>query len=133
MGVCQDVVKRIQKAEHERRTRSNSHGISCCKEELQDEGAKAARDEAGEAGGTGQERYDSEGNGRHYATPGCECIDAIEAATKGRDGYEGYLIGQCMKYLWRFRRKNQEDPALDLTKASWYLSRLIKYAERKDA
>ena len=40
----------------------------------------------------------------HYNQRGTECIDAIEAATG--DGYEYYLQGNIMKYVWRYRYKN---------------------------
>ena len=56
----------------------------------------------------------------HYNQRGIECIDAIEAATG--DGYEYYLQGNIIKYLWRYRYKNGVE---DLKKAQWYLSRLI--------
>ena len=40
----------------------------------------------------------------HYNQSGIECIDAIQAATG--DGYEYYLQGNILKYLWRYRYKN---------------------------
>ena len=62
----------------------------------------------------------------HYNQAGIECIDAIRAATG--DGYEYYLQGNIIKYLWRYRYKNGVQ---DLEKAQWYLSKLIeeKYDE----
>ena len=57
----------------------------------------------------------------HYNQAGIECIDAIEAATG--DGFEYYLQGNIMKYLWRYRYKNKTE---DLLKAQWYLSKLIE-------
>ena len=57
----------------------------------------------------------------HYNQAGIECIDAIEAATG--DGYEYYLQGNIMKYLWRYRYKNGVE---DLKKAQWYLEKLIE-------
>ena len=57
----------------------------------------------------------------HYNKAGVECIDAIAAATG--DGYEYYLQGNIMKYLWRYRYKNGTE---DLKKAQWYLSKLIE-------
>lgn len=57
----------------------------------------------------------------HYNQAGIECIDAIEAATSG--GYEYYLQGNIIKYIWRYRYKNGVE---DLEKAHWYLERLIK-------
>ena len=45
---------------------------------------------------------------------------AIRAMTD--DGYEYYLQGNIMKYLWRYRYKNGVE---DLKKAQWYLNELI--------
>ncbi|HAI20189.1 MAG TPA: hypothetical protein DCM10_20605, partial [Xanthomarina gelatinilytica] len=39
-------------------------------------------------------------NPPHYNTAGIECIDAIQAMTD--IGYEYYLQGNIMKYLWRY-------------------------------
>ena len=60
----------------------------------------------------------------HYNKAGIECIEAIRAATG--DGYEYYLQGNIMKYLWRYRYKNGTE---DLEKAQWYLSKLIEEVE----
>ena len=60
----------------------------------------------------------------HYNKAGVECIDAIAAATG--DGYEYYLQGNIMKYLWRYRYKNGTE---DLKKAQWYLAKLIEEVE----
>lgn len=57
----------------------------------------------------------------HYNQAGIECIDAIEAATG--NGFEYYLQGNIMKYLWRYRYKNKTE---DLRKARWYLDKLIE-------
>ena len=56
----------------------------------------------------------------HYNQKGIECIDAIEAATD--KGFEYYLQGNIIKYLWRYRYKNGAE---DLKKAQWYLEKLI--------
>ncbi len=39
----------------------------------------------------------------HYKVDDIECIDAIRAST--REGYEFYLQGVILKYLWRYRYK----------------------------
>ena len=57
----------------------------------------------------------------HYNQAGIECLDAIAAATG--DGYEYYLQGNIIKYLWRYRYKNGVE---DLKKAQFYLNRLIE-------
>ena len=60
----------------------------------------------------------------HYNKAGIECIDAIKAMTD--DGFEYYLQGNIMKYLWRYRYKNGAE---DLKKAQWYLTELINVIE----
>lgn len=63
-------------------------------------------------------------NPPHYNKSGIECIDAIAAATE--DGYEYYLQGNIIKYMWRYRYKNGTE---DLNKAKWYLEKLIEEVE----
>lgn len=64
----------------------------------------------------------------HYKQGDVECIEAIKSATG--DGYQGYLQGNIMKYIWRYRAKGQR--LNDLRKAEWYLKELIinEYAEQ---
>jgi len=62
----------------------------------------------------------------HYNQAGIECIDAIQAATD--EGYEYYLQGNIIKYLWRYRYKNGVE---DLKKAQWYLQKLIEETENE--
>jgi len=62
----------------------------------------------------------------HYNQAGVECIEAIKAATD--DGYEYYLQGNIIKYLWRYRYKNGIQ---DLEKAQWYLNKLIETLEEE--
>ena len=64
----------------------------------------------------------------HYKQGDVECIEAIKSATG--DGYQGYLQGNIMKYIWRYRAKGQR--LNDLRKAEWYLKDLIvnEYAEQ---
>ena len=57
----------------------------------------------------------------HYNQYSIECIDAIQAATT--DGFEFYLQGNILKYLWRYKYKNGIE---DLNKAQWYLNKLIE-------
>lgn len=60
----------------------------------------------------------------HYNKGLVECIDAIQSATD--DGFEYYLQGNIIKYLWRYRHKNGVE---DLRKAKWYLNKLIEIKE----
>jgi hypothetical protein len=60
-------------------------------------------------------------NPPHYNQHGIECLDAIQAATG--EGYQYYLQGNILKYLWRYRYKNGKE---DLQKALFYLQRMIE-------
>lgn len=62
----------------------------------------------------------------HYTQGGIECIDAIRASMTVEE-YAGYLKGQVIKYIWRYRHKGK--PAEDLKKARFYLDRLIEQTE----
>ena len=62
----------------------------------------------------------------HYNQAGIECVDAIAAATG--DGFQYYLQGNIIKYLWRYRYKNGIQ---DLEKAQWYLNKLIETLEKE--
>ena len=57
----------------------------------------------------------------HYNSGNIECIDAIKAVSS-KEEFEGYLRANVLKYIWRFRYK---DNIKDLQKAKWYLDRLI--------
>ena len=65
----------------------------------------------------------------HYKQGDVECIEAIKAATG--DGYQGYLQGNVMKYIWRYRAKGQA--INDLKKAEWYLKELIVDEQKRQA
>lgn len=62
-------------------------------------------------------------NPRHYTGGAIECIDAIAEATRDLNGAEAFCVGNAMKYLWRFDKKNGSE---DLNKAKWYIDRLIQ-------
>lgn len=66
----------------------------------------------------------------HYTQGGIECIDAIESAVGKLQGFEGYLTGNILKYLWRWKSKNGLE---DLRKAQWYLDMLIREVEPSEA
>ena len=57
----------------------------------------------------------------HYTQGGVECIQAIRASMAPNE-YRGYLKGNCLKYLWRYDKKNGVE---DLKKAQVYLGWLI--------
>ena len=68
--------------------------------------------------------YDTVNRPEHYNTGGMECIDAI-CGMLTHDEYIGYLRGNAMKYMWRFRYKGK--PIEDLRKARWYEERMMNY------
>lgn len=57
----------------------------------------------------------------HYTSGDIECIDAIKAQMSA-DEFAGYLRGNVVKYMWRYRDKGG---VKSLEKARWYLERLI--------
>lgn len=73
-----------------------------------------------------KEKADNVNNPPHYNKAGIECIEAIAAATG--DGFQYYLQGNIIKYLWRYRYKNGIQ---DLEKAQWYLNKLIETLEEE--
>lgn len=54
----------------------------------------------------------------HYNKGGIECIDAIKASMSSEE-FQGYLKGNVMKYIWRWRHKGKEK---DLEKARVYVT-----------
>ena len=61
-------------------------------------------------------------NPNHYKTDdGIECIDALRAML-GRERFEGFLQGNVLKYVWRFKDKGGKE---DLEKAKIYMQWLI--------
>jgi hypothetical protein len=60
----------------------------------------------------------------HYLQGKIECIDYI------LDQDFGYLAGQIIKYVTRYRHKGT--PVADLKKAQFYLNRLIEDLERDE-
>lgn len=67
-------------------------------------------------------------NPKHYRRGTVECIDAISSAVIGLEGVDAMLVGNTMKYLWRFKDKNGVE---DLRKAKWYLDRLIQEQDKR--
>ena len=61
-------------------------------------------------------------NPMHYKVGGIETIDYIRSKMTP-EAFEGYLQGNVIKYISRYRNKNGLE---DLHKAEWYLTRLIK-------
>jgi hypothetical protein len=61
----------------------------------------------------------------HYNQNSVETIDLIQESM-GIEEFKGYLKGNIIKYISRYRYKEKENPEKDLLKAKWYLERLIK-------
>jgi len=64
----------------------------------------------------------------HYTQGEVECIDAIESATIGLVGIIAVCVGNVIKYVWRFARKNGIE---DLDKADYYLQKLRQKVRNK--
>ena len=65
----------------------------------------------------------------HYTDGGIETIDFIRAKLSS-EAFEGYCIGNVLKYLSRYNKKNTSGVE-DLQKAEVYLKWAIKEAEDK--
>jgi hypothetical protein len=73
---------------------------------------------------------DDVNNPEHYNKTRKETIETIEDSMLG-DEFEGYLKGNILKYVTRYRFKHEEDPLKDLCKARWYLNKLIEVVDAK--
>ncbi len=84
---------------------------------------------------TERDQGDPVNHPKHYTKGSIECIDAIEASMT-KEGFTGYLKGNVIKYMWRYKNKN--NPVEDLEKAIWYLQKLhsvvfkIEYASEEE-
>lgn len=68
--------------------------------------------------------YDTVNHPKHYTHGRYETIDIIADMCNSSDlsPFGGYLLGNIIKYLSRFKHKNGLE---DLKKARWYLDKLI--------
>lgn len=72
---------------------------------------------------------DSVNHPSHYTKGGIECIDCIESVISSvSDPVQAFLVGQVVKYLYRYTMKNGLE---DLRKAQWYLNRLVAKVGKK--
>ena len=67
--------------------------------------------------------HDNVNSPSHYRYGKKETIDVIQDCMTD-DEYHGYLKGNVLKYVSRYKFKGE--PLEDLEKAQWYLNRLIK-------
>ena len=65
----------------------------------------------------------------HYNQYGKEGKKAIKDV-QSQSEFCGYLKGNAMKYLWRYRYKGKQKE--DLEKSQWYLSLLIEEIEEAE-
>lgn len=65
----------------------------------------------------------------HYTSGGIETIDYMRAKMTDEQ-FEGYLLGNILKYTSRYRQKNGVQ---DVRKAEQYIKRLINHLERSRA
>ena len=66
---------------------------------------------------------DNVNNPSHYTQKNIEAIRDIEASMSSEE-FQGYLKGNTLKYIWRYRYKTH--PVEDLEKAQYHLNLLIK-------
>lgn len=72
--------------------------------------------------------HDAVDHPSHYTQGSYETIDIIEDSLSA-EGFEGYCVGNILKYVSRYRHKGGVE---DLKKARWYLNRIIERTEDFD-
>ena len=67
----------------------------------------------------------------HYTQGEIECIEAIKYINDKlhTEGYEGYCLGNFIKYIWRCNFKNGWE---DIDKAIFYLNELLTEQRKND-
>ena len=68
---------------------------------------------------------------KHYTQGEIECIEAIKYINNKlhTEGYEGYCLGNFIKYIWRCNYKNGWE---DIDKAIFYLNELLTEQVKDD-
>ena len=74
-----------------------------------------------------RKKVDNVNHPNHYLG-NVEVIDYIEDKLT-TDQFEGYLVGNVIKYISRYQKKNGIE---DLQKGRWYLDKLIKVMEENN-
>lgn len=64
----------------------------------------------------------------HYTSTKYETITIIQDKLTA-EAFEGFCIGNVMKYVTRYKQKNGTE---DLKKARWYLDKIISVQEGSD-
>jgi len=68
----------------------------------------------------------------HYTDGKYEVIDIIEDQL-GKERFEGFCLGNTIKYICRAGKKDPTKKIEDLKKAKWYLNHLIEKKEKEEA
>ena len=71
------------------------------------------------------EKEDVVNHPKHYTQGEIECIEVIKYINNKlhMEGYEGYCLGNFIKYIWRCNFKNGWE---DINKAIFYLDKLLE-------
>ncbi|MFA5166626.1 MAG: DUF3310 domain-containing protein [Candidatus Paceibacterota bacterium] len=70
------------------------------------------------------EKQETVNHPSHYnQVPGIECIDVVK--------HFDFIIGSCIKYLWRAGHKFNTTKLEDLKKAKWYIEYAIAQEEKQ--
>lgn len=69
-----------------------------------------------------QPEIDLVNNPPHYKQGDIECIDSIKSSLTEEE-YRGFLKGTAIAYIWREKHKGGDQ---DISKAMWYLNKLVK-------
>ena len=77
-----------------------------------------------------ERKHDNVNSPSHYKHGKKETIEVIQDCMTD-DEYHGYLKGNVLKYVSRYKFKGE--PLQDLEKANWYLGRLIMEVKINDA
>ena len=64
----------------------------------------------------------------HYADTNFETIEIIEDKMTA-EMFEGYLVGNILKYMTRYRKKGGLE---DIKKAEWYVAKLVTLMDNKE-
>ena len=77
------------------------------------------------------EKEDVINHPKHYTQGEIECIEVIKYINDKlhMEGYEGYCLGNFIKYIWRCNFKNGWE---DIDKAIFYLNELLMEQKKKD-
>ncbi len=67
----------------------------------------------------------------YYQRAKLETIETIMDIVRDLPGDEAVLVGNAIKYLVRYRFKENSAPIIDVQKAEWYIRRLVELLQAK--